>query len=60
MKVAISPALDPKTYVAHALHTDERSWAETNCYVDLWIEVLHAYGMEPLACMAFTVAINYR
>ena len=59
MKAAISPALDPKTYVPHALHQGERSWAETNCYVDLWIEVLHANGMEPLACMPFTVEIDF-
>ena len=59
MKAAISPALDPKTYVPHALHKDERSWAETNCYVDLWIEVLHGFGMEPLACMAFTLEIDF-
>ncbi len=59
MKSAILPALDPKTYVPHALHQGERAWAETNCYVDLWIEVLHANGMEPLACMPFTVEIDF-
>lgn len=59
MKTAIVPALDPKTYVAHPLHTEERSWAETNCYVDLWIETLHGLGYEPYAAMPFTIAIDF-
>ncbi|WP_246642854.1 DUF1839 family protein, partial [Rhizobium laguerreae] len=28
--------IDPETYRAHALHSGERTWPETNCYVDLW------------------------
>lgn len=51
-------ALDPATYVGHATHLGERDWAETNCYVDLWIELLHALGHEPLAALGFTVAID--
>ena len=38
----------------HPLHGLERNWPETNCYVDLWIEVLHADGREPTAALAFT------
>ena len=49
--------LDPSSYQRHRLHTQERNWAETNCYVDLWIELLHAWGFEPLAAMPFTLAI---
>lgn len=51
-------ALDPATYVAHATHLGERDWAETNCYVDVWIELLHALGHEPLAGLGFTVGID--
>lgn len=51
-------ALDPATYVAHATHLGERDWAETNCYVDLWIELLHAFGHDPLAGLGFTVGID--
>ena len=36
--------LDPATYRRHAVHGDGRIWAETNCYVDIWIELLHALG----------------
>jgi hypothetical protein len=46
------------TYVPHQLHGDERTWPETNCYVDLWIELLHAQGLEPLACLAFTLGLD--
>src|SRR6478736_7072077 len=45
-------------YVAHQLHGDERTWPETNCYVDLWIELLHARGLEPRACLAFTLGLD--
>ena len=49
--------LDP--YVSHMLHGEERTWPETNCYVDLWIEVLHSRGLEPLAGLAFTLGLDY-
>lgn len=52
-------SLDRATYRSHLLHGEARSWPETNCYVDLWIEALHALGLEPMAAMAFTVAIDY-
>jgi Domain of unknown function (DUF1839) len=52
-------ALDPATYRRHALHGETRIWAETNCYVDLWIELLHALGHEPMAALPFTLAIDF-
>ena len=52
-------SLDPATYQRHALHQGERAWQETNCYVDLWIELLHAFGLDPVAGMAFTVAMDF-
>lgn len=52
-------ALDPATYRRHALHGEERIWAETNCYTDLVIELAHGFGFEPLAMLAFTLAIDF-
>jgi hypothetical protein len=52
-------ALDPQTYVRHRLHTQERDWAETNCYADVWIELLHAWGLEPMAALPFTLATDF-
>ena len=52
-------ALDPTTYSRHQLHVQERDWAETNCYVDVWIELLHAWGFEPNAALPFTLGIDF-
>lgn len=52
-------ALDPDNYQRHPIHTQQRDWAETNCYVDVWIEQLHALGFEPIAAMYFTLAIDF-
>jgi hypothetical protein len=54
-----SLGLDASTYVSHDLHRSERIWPETNCYVDLWIELLHALRLDPVASMAFTVAMDF-
>ena len=45
----------PATYEPHSLHRGERDWIETNCYVDVWIEILHGLGHEPLAGLGFTL-----
>lgn len=51
--------LDPATYRTHALHDPERRWPQTNCYVDLLIEVLAASGHDPVAALGFTVAQDF-
>jgi hypothetical protein len=51
--------ISPEHYSRHRLHSQQRDWAETNCYVDIWIELLHALGHEPLAVMPFTLAIDF-
>ena len=56
---ATLPGLDPATYVAHSLHAGTRHWPETNCYVDLWIEVLHSLALEPTAALGFTIGLDY-
>lgn len=51
--------LDPAAYARHGLHDPARNWPETNCYVDLLIEVLGQRGQDPRAALAFTVALDY-
>lgn len=51
--------LDPASYRRHSLHAPECNWVEKNCYIDVWIELIHALGLEPLAMLAFTVAIDF-
>lgn len=51
-------ALDPASYRPHPTHSGDRIWAESNCYVDLWTELLHGAGFEPMAAMAFTIGVD--
>jgi hypothetical protein len=51
--------LDPATYRSHALHESGRTYAETNCYTDILIELLHARGVEPLAALGCTARIDF-
>jgi hypothetical protein len=53
------PTLDPKSYRRHPIHGASRAWAETNCYVDVWVELLHAWGFEPIAALGFSLAIDF-
>ena len=52
-------ALDPRTYRRHAIHGEGRAWAETNCYVDVLVELLHGLGFEPIAALPFTLRIDF-
>ncbi|WP_420816064.1 DUF1839 family protein [Paraburkholderia phosphatilytica] len=49
----------PRTHVSHALHQGDRVWQETNCYVDMWIELLHGLGFDPTAAFGFTVTQDF-
>ncbi|MCB9780211.1 MAG: DUF1839 family protein [Alphaproteobacteria bacterium] len=51
--------LDPATYERHAIHQGDRIWAETNCYTDIVVELLHAHGHAPEAALAFTLGIDF-
>lgn len=50
---------DPATYRHHWLHGPERSYVEANCSTDIWIELLHAAGFEPLATMGMTMKVDF-
>jgi len=50
---------DPLAYPRHQMHSGERHWPQTNCYADLWIEILHMLGTEPAAAFGFTVAQDF-
>jgi hypothetical protein len=51
--------LKPANYQPHALHAASRIWPETNCYVDLWIEVLASHGVQPCAMLGFTLTQDF-
>jgi hypothetical protein len=50
---------DPETYRPHPLHVHDRVYPETNCYMDVLIELLHARGDEPLAAMGFLARMDF-
>ena len=52
-------ALDPANYQRHLIHGENRVWAETNCYSDVIIELLHGLGHEPIAALPFALAIDF-
>lgn len=58
-KLAVIAGLDAASYARHALHAEDRIWVEKNCYVDLWIEILHSLGLDPMAMLPFTLAIDF-
>lgn len=56
---SVFAGLDPTSYRSHALHDSERVWPETNCYIDLWIEVLSSLKLSPEAMLGFTVGQDF-
>ncbi len=46
-------------YERHALHSSARSYAESNCYTDVIIELLHARGCEPMAMFGHLVRMDF-
>ena len=58
-RVMVLPGLDAAKHVRHRLHAEHAVWVEKNCYADLWIELLHALGLEPAACLAFALAADF-
>lgn len=55
--LAISATADD--YQPHFIHSDERTWPETNCYLDLCIETVHALGLNPLPMLGATLAADH-
>ena len=51
--------LDPATWPRPALHAGDRVWMETNCYVDLWAELLPALGHPAEAALSFSVLQDF-
>ena len=55
----VLPGLTPENHARHLLHADERIWVEKNCYIDIWIEVLHALKLEPLAVVPVVLGLDF-
>jgi hypothetical protein len=52
--------LSPENFAAHPLlHSHEENFRETNCYSDLIIEIINGLGMNPIACLGYTLAADF-
>jgi hypothetical protein len=51
--------LERAQHAPHRLHEAGRTYLETNCYVDVLIELLHARGDEPLAMLGSIVRTDW-
>src|SRR5690348_3042538 len=51
--------LSAAAWTPPALHAADRIWLETNCYVDLWAELLPVLGHSAEAALAFTVRQDF-
>ncbi|MHA7774550.1 DUF1839 family protein [Roseibium sp. M-1] len=56
---AVFDRLNAATYQRSPLHAQERDWPETNCYLDVWIEVLPSLGLPPEACLAYSITQDF-
>jgi hypothetical protein len=57
--VSVALDLDVRSYIRNDLHGADRCWTETNCYIDLWIELLHALGLRPAAAGACALSTDF-
>lgn len=58
--VDLLPGIAPGTgHRRSVLHAEACVWVEKNCYVDVWIEAIHALGLEPRAMLPFTLALDF-
>jgi acyl carrier protein len=44
---------------SHFGHAGERIWPDPNCYLDLWIETLHALGLDPVPALACALSADH-
>ena len=51
--------LSPTTWRPSTLHAPDRVWPETNCYVDVWVELLPALGHPVEPALPFTVLLDF-
>ena len=59
MKAVAIGGVDHLDYQRHGLHSDACAWPETNCYADLWIGVLHALKLDPMAMLPFNLEADF-
>lgn len=51
--------LDPEAYEPHPVHSTDRVYPETNCYTDIFVELIHARGGEALAMLGVALGVEF-
>ena len=51
--------LDPATWVPSAVHGSDRTYTETNCYLDIMVELVAATGQPPEAMLGCCAALDF-
>jgi hypothetical protein len=49
----------PASHAQHFTHGADRIWTETNCYLDLWIEILNCLGLNPVPAFAALLSADH-
>lgn len=58
-RLQVLPGLKAEGYARSPLHGEDCAWVEKNCYVDLFIELVHALKLEPRAMLPFVLAVDF-
>jgi hypothetical protein len=58
-RLTVIPGLDPSHYQRSPLHGEGCAWPEKNCYVDLFVGLVHALSLEPRAMLASTLSVDF-
>jgi hypothetical protein len=58
-RYSVLPVLSGIAHSRHSLHGENCIWVEKNCYIDLWIELLHALKLEPRAILSFVFTMDF-
>ena len=57
--MAVTGTADLAPGAAHPLHSTSRAWTETNCYVDVWVELLHSLGLDPVPAAVCALSADF-
>lgn len=60
MNLPVIFTLTPESFLPHTLlHNHDQNFRETNCYSDLIIEIVNGFGLNPIACLGYTLAADF-
>lgn len=55
----MNSAIDLNGHRQHALHEPSSVWSNTNCYVDIWLELLPLLGLNPSPSLVFAFGTDF-